>query len=309
MAIVRPAVKSRTSNPNATYNQSRVTNSEDNSTNTDDIAIPEPLSSADLITGDPLRELILLASKDGCGKSSAIISVAAWVEMVSPASKFYIVDSENKIRSTVRSFGSDAPGNIVYYFVKDMNEATAALRRVVAEHSLGDWLAVESLARFWEKSQDLGYLTISGYSRAEYLDIRRAQEGKKAGPVTNQPDQFWQIVKGAHDGAFIDKIVACSDLNVIMSTTMDRPPKESGFMKESIDRKAIRAELGIDCGLAGAPRIAYLPETLALLEMKNGLVTCRVLRDNLNPADETRLEFEVPTKKDWAKIFFTECRQ
>lgn len=277
----------------------------------DPYTIPEinitPQTSKDLLEGPPLRELILLAGKDGVGKTCAIVATAAYIEIISPEATFYVIDSENKFRSAMKAFGEDAPQNIVYYHVQDMNQVTTVTRKIVHEHKPGDWLGVESMSRIWEKAQDLGYMAISGYTKPEYMEARREQEGKKAA-VTPQPDQLWSITKHAHDGEFLDAIIECNDLNVVMSTILAKPPKEGGFIKESPERKAFRAEMGIDVGLEGAPRLPYYVETLCLFDMKNGNVTCKLLRDNLSTLDNGRVEFAVENRKAWAVNFFSNCR-
>lgn len=259
-------------------------------------------SSAE-ITNSKLRELILLAGKDSTGKSSSLVSQAKLVEELQPEAKVWVIDTENKFASAMKSFGPDAPSNVVLYKGPTMNHATAALAEIIEKHSPWDWLFIESAARVWERAQDLAYTTIAGVTKVEYLE--RKAKGK--GPIPS-PDDFWKIAKGAHDGAFFDLVAQQDDLNTIITTTIARPPKADAFMKENADRKATRIELGIDVGLDGAPRIPYLVETLMLLDLKNGVVTCRVLRDNLSTQELTRVEFEIPTKKDFGLQFFSYCR-
>jgi hypothetical protein len=264
------------------------------------------LTSKELLSGPELREFIMLAGKDSTGKSSAIVSLGWYIEQVNPTAKLYVVDSENKLRSALRGFGVDAPKNIVYYKADNMNEITTAVAEVLAKHKPGDWLAVESMSRIWDRAQDLAYLATAGVTKVEYLEAR-PKSGKGSGPIPT-PDDFWKIAKGAHDGAFLDLLSASDTLNVILTTTIAKPPKEGGFIKENQDRKALRFELGIDSNLEGAPRIPYYVETLCMLELRDGKVTCRVLRDNLSNLESGRIEFDVPTKKEWATQFFTNCR-
>jgi hypothetical protein len=257
------------------------------------------------------REFILLAGKDGVGKTCAVISLAAYVELISPEAKFFIIDSESKVKTALKSFGPDAPSNIVYYKTDNMNQVTWAADQILAKHKPGDWLAVESMSRIWERAQDLGYQAIAGMMKAEYMERRAEQvrrEGGKPAPVTPSPDQLWSVTKGAHDGAFMDRLTACETLNVMLTTTLSRPPKEGGFMRENVERKALRVELGIDAGIEGAPRLPYYIECLGLLELKNGVVTCRILRDNASTNEETRGEFTVQNKKSWAADFYSNCR-
>lgn len=271
-----------------------------------------PLSSSDIINGDALREFILLAGKDGVGKSCAVVSLAWYVENVlNSDARFYVIDTENKFKAALKSFGSDAPSNIVYYKTDNMNQVTWAVNEILSLHRRGDWVAVESMSRVWERAQDLGYQAIAGMVKAEYMERRAQQvidEGGKPAPLTPQPDQLWNITKGAHDGAFMDRLTQSETLNVLLTTTLSKPPKEGGFMKENADRKSLRAELGIDAGIEGAPRLPYYVETLAMLELKNGEVKCRILRDNLSVQDASRMEFVVDGRKTWATDFYSNCR-
>jgi len=271
-----------------------------------------PQSSSDIINGDALREFILLAGKDGVGKSCAVVSLAWYVENILDSdAKFFVIDTENKFKAALKSYGSDAPSNIVYYKTDNMNQVTWAVNEILSQHKRGDWVAVESMSRVWERAQDLGYHAIAGMVKAEYMERRAQQvidEGGKPAPLTPQPDQLWNIAKGAHDGAFLDRLTMSETLNVLLTTTLSRPPKEGGFMRENVERKSLRTELGIDAGIEGAPRLPYYVETLAMLELKNGTVTCRILRDNLSVQDTSRLEFQVDGRKTWATDFFSNCR-
>jgi hypothetical protein len=266
-----------------------------------------PQSSEQLLVGPSLREFILICGKDSVGKSSAIVSLAWYIEQIDSDAKFYVIDLENKFRSALKGFGTDAPKNIIYYKCDDMNQATEAMSDIVSRHKRGDWIAVESMSRLWEKAQDMGYQAIVGTGKADYMEKRRAKAGKKD-PVTPKPDELWSIIKGAHDSAFLDILSMSETLNVILSTTIAKPPKADSFMKENADRKAARVELGMDAGVEGAPRLPYYVETLCLLELNQGKVTCRMLRDNLSVLDDSRISFEVPGKKEWAANLYVNCR-
>jgi hypothetical protein len=256
-------------------------------------------------TAVPIREFIMLAGKDGTGKSCAIVSLAFYLQQVQPNATVYVIDTENKFRSAMRSFGTDAPTNIMYYKTDSMNQVTSVVADIIGKHKAGDWLAVESMSRVWERAQDLGYQVREGISKVEYLERKREKGGKS--PIPGNVGDFWAIVKGAHDGAFFDLLTQQEDLNCIFTTTIAKPPKE-GFIKESLDRKAVRVELGIDANLEGAPRLPYYLETLCLLDVRAGAVSCRVLRDNLSSNEEGRVEFDVPSRKLWAEMFWGTCR-
>jgi hypothetical protein len=254
----------------------------------------------------PTREVMLIAGKDGSGKTSAVVSVAAWVALMTPKARMFVIDTENKFAPVVQSFGSDAPRNLFYYRAESMNAATEALDDVLQRVQPGDWLAVESMGRLWDRAQDMAYLTIAGLDKATYLERRRDAVGKKP-PITPRPDDFWSVCKGAHDGAFVERLVQHTSLNVLLTTTISKPPRENSTYKESEARRDVRAEFGIDAGLEGAPRLPYYVQTLCLLERRRGIV-CRVLRDNLSTLDDPVVEFAVESRKQFAQAFWSSCR-
>jgi len=271
-----------------------------------------PQSADDLLGGGPVREFIMLAGKDSVGKTSALVSLCVYVGMVTPDATVYVVDSENKFKAALRSYGADAPKNIVYYQCRDMNAVTSAVGQILDIAQAGDWIAVESLSRIWENAQNLGYEAVAGVSKIEYLERKLGSvlptgvERKKS-PIPN-PDDFWAVVKGAHDGAFFNLLAQLEHINVICTTTIARVKEARQGRAENADRKALRVELGIDANLEGAPRLPYYVETLALMEAERGSVSCRILRDNLSALEDSRITFDVPTKRDWALQFFSQCR-
>lgn len=276
----------------------------------------QPVSTADLMRMAS-REYILLAGKDGVGKSSAIVSLARFVQLVlAPSATFYVVDTENKFPTALRSFGAEVPTNIVYYKIETMNQLVEVMDHIMTTRKPGDWLAAESMGRIWERAQDMGYMAVSGFDKSAYLEIRRkkalAGEGKAA--VIPSVDQFWNVVKGAHDGGFMDLMSQASSLNVILSTTIAKPPKDEtkpGGFKENATRKEQRVMYGLDAGLDGAPRLPTYVETTLMLEATNdGKVECRVLRDNLSTnADPRNMPpFEIADKTCWAMTFWSMCR-
>lgn len=274
----------------------------------------QPQTTADLLATYS-REFLLLSGKDGVGKSSALVSLAAYVEMLWPDAKFNVIDTEHKFGSALKSFGDNAPRNLLYWPVADMNEATAALRAILSNHKPGDWVAVESMARLWERAQNLAYEAVAGVSRVEYLEAKLnstivgkdgQQTIRKNSPIP-RPDDFWAIAKGAHDAAFLDLLTSTRDINVAITTTI-KPYKADSNRFESKDRAVLRAELGIDLNMDGAPRLSYYVETMILLELAAGKVSARVLRDNNSKRQETRPTFHVPDRQGFAMAFYGECR-
>lgn len=267
-------------------------------------------STAELLR-TPGREFLMLVGKDGAGKSASIVAIAAFVQQVlNPEATFFVIDTENKFPTALRSYGPDAPTNIEYYKTDTMNDVTDAIDIVMEKRKEGDWLAVESMSRIWERAQDMGYRAVSGFDKPTYLEKRRAQKsaGLNQAPVIPKPDDFWNVVKGAHDGAFLDLISQSTTLNAILSTTISKPPKGDSFIKENATRKEARAEFGMDAGIDGAPRIPYYVETLCILDVKAGKVSCRVVRDNCSTLEEPRVEFDVEGRKMFGFAFWTACR-
>lgn len=265
------------------------------------IAIP----AADLLNDDS-REFILLAGKDGVGKTNALISLAEFVSQLAPDATFYVIDVEGKFRAALSSYGS-VPSNILLYHCEDMNAVTEATHEVVSTHKRGDWLAVESAGRIWERAQDMGYQAVTGSQKAEYMERRRnTPAGQKQPPVTPKPDDLWSIVKGAHDTEFMDKLAHTMTLNVIISTGVARVKEARTNRKENVDRVEFRQETGIDLNIDGAPRLPYYALTGILLERTNGKVAARIWRDNVSKLDDPAVTFDVPTRKDFAVQFMSE---
>jgi len=278
---------------------------------------PVPLTSSELLAGGAGREFILIAGKDGVGKTSALISIAMIVNgkvddldgcvIYNPNAKVYVLDTEHKFASVYRQFGSNTPDNIIYYYCQNMDELLSAFGKVMQDIRPGDWIMAESMARIWEHTQDLAYREVSGLSKAEFLAKRRAVEGKKGSPIP-QPDHFWNIAKSAHDAEFLQVLVARDDINVAMTTIVTRPPREAPNRSENIDRRELRMEFGIDSGLGGTPTLPYQPETLVLLDRVRGDVKATVLRDNNSVLDNGRVEFWVSNKKDFGPAWMRNCR-
>jgi hypothetical protein len=180
---------------------------------------------------------MLLAGKDGSGKSSALVSLAAFVQLMTPDAAFYVIDAENKLASVLKTWGDDAPQNLVYFRCPDMNAVTDATAEILDRVQPGDWCAAESMSRIWEKAQNLGYNAVTGMDKVAWMEKRQAhvrEHGRQGAPaVTPRPDDLWSITKGAHDGAFLELLSQHPTLNVLLTTTIAKPPKPDAFIKES----------------------------------------------------------------------------
>lgn len=267
------------------------------------MSAPVSIAADELLKDTTQREFILLAGKDGSGKTSALISVAQYVEMFWPNASVFVIDTENKFIPTLKSWGS-VPKNLRLYKCESMNDVTAALDEIMHLKSAGDWVLIESAGRIWGHSQDLGYQAIEGTTKAEYLERRRQKKrGEQGGPIPS-PDRYWDVVKGAHDTEFLDVLSNCDDLNVVLTTTVAKPKAERSNRKENEDRKALRAEHGIDLNLDGAPRLPYYVLTMALLERLDGAIQCTVLRDNCSKLEDPRVTFAVQSRRTWMDDFW-----
>ena len=265
---------------------------------------PKAISAAELLNISD-REFILLAGKDGVGKTNCLISLAEFIGNLYPEATVYVIDLENKFGAALKSYGV-VPANIIYYQCETMNDVTQTFDEIAAAKKPGDWLFVESAGRLWERAQDMGYQTVTGTMKAEYMEKRRATPvGQKQPPVVPRPDDLWSIVKGAHDDAFMERISGDGSLNCVITTGVARVKEARTNRKENQDRVDFRNETGIDLNLEGAPRLPYYPLTGILLERTGGAVTARIWRDNQSRLDDPAILFDVPTRKDFAMQFYT----
>lgn len=265
-------------------------------------------SSSDLRNQGAPKESILLCGRYGSGKTCAEISLLQTAEMLTECASF-VIDIEHKFLSALQSFGDDAPKNLHYRSVKDMNEGCEAVEKVLAEAKAGDWVCVETLPRLWQGSQDLAYQTIAGVTKVEFLERKRKDKNIKS-PIPH-PDDFWPIANGSQYGAFFDLLRERPDINIICSTTVKKAKSDQEEMrskiKTSFERKTLRMELGVNFDIEGAPRALSYIETICHLTMNGGSVHCDILRDNLWMGDQLP-EFEIPDRKSFGACFFSECR-
>ena len=265
---------------------------------------PRAIAAADLLNISA-REFILLAGKDGVGKTSALISLADFITNLNPDATVYVIDTENKFRPTLQTWGS-VPANIVLYHCETMNDVTESFNEIRDQKKPGDWLFAESMGRIWERAQDMGYQAIQGMDKAAWMERRRnVAPGQKQPPVTPKPDELWSVIKGAHDSSFLDLIANDNHLNCVLSTGVARVKEQRNNRKESQERVDFRNETGIDLNLEGAPRLHYYPLTGILLEKQGGQVTARIWRDNMSKLDDPAVTFNVPTRKDFAMEFYS----
>ena len=265
----------------------------------------EALTTKQILDGPVSREFILIGGRDGVGKTTSVITLAKYVEeIVDPKAKFYIIDTENGVRKILRAFGAQAPKNIIYYQVQNMMEAIEALDDLDSTLKPGDWIAVESMARLWEYSQDAAYQAVAGMSKAEFL-AKRSDGGRGGAPIP-QPDQFWQLTKNLHNARFLDILNNSNDYNVVLVTTL---AKDSPFKEQrTSDRTKFKRQFGIDSGFGGIPNLPYYPDTVLLMDQTDGSVDCSVLKDRgvLN-MEGKRIVFDVDTPLDFAVSFMSEC--
>lgn len=283
-------------------------------------AAPKAMTPDQLMQVEREREFMLIGGKDGVGKTSAIVAIAAVVagyvddpsqhSMFNPDAVMHVLDTENRFAKAYRKFGAMAPQNISYYYCGDMDQTLLAFEVILKSIKPWDWLAVDSMARIWEMAQDLGYNEVSGMRKSEFLEKRRLamDGGQKGGSPIPHPDQFWNIVKSAHDRHFLNVLVAREDINVVMTTIQTRAPRELPNRQENKDRKDFRTEFGIDSNMGGAPTLPYQPDTVVLLDREKGRVKAQVLKDTSPFNDDPRVEFWVPGFREFGVEFSKMCR-
>lgn len=264
-------------------------------------------SSNDLQSSDR-REAILFCGRYGSGKTCAEIALLKMMEDLTGCQSF-VIDIERKFRSALDSFGGDAPRNLRYRAVKDMNEASAALEMALSSAQPGDWVCLETLPRFWQGSQDLAYQAIAGVSKVEFLERKRKDKSIKS-PIPH-PDDFWPIANGSQYGGFFDLLMERQDVNIVAATTIkkakSREEEERSKIKTSAERRTLRMELGVDFDIEGPPRALSYIETICYLTMNGGSVHCQVLRDNWFKGDDLP-SFDIPDRKAFGMEWYASCR-
>ncbi|MDP2659522.1 MAG: hypothetical protein Q8R28_02170 [Dehalococcoidia bacterium] len=276
--------------------------------------------SPDALLVESDREFIGIVGPDKIGKSNSVISFARYLETLEapvgpyhPDATFYILDTENGIPPVYRAWAKKgfAPRNVRYYPVPTMDAlllAFIAIRKVLRPW---DWIAVESMSRIWELSQDFGYLEVTGVGKSAYLEKLRAESGGRIGkgvsPIPN-PDHFWNLVKGAHDRDLVRVLTEFRDVNVLMTAGTEKVRQQP--RRENQDRKDFRTEHGIDLNVLGAPQLPYYPNTLIILHRQPKGVFATVLGDRevWGEGEGKRTEFRVPDPSAMAFEFTRICR-
>jgi hypothetical protein len=170
----------------------------------------------------------------------------------------------------------------------------------------GDWICVDSMSKIWELSQDLGYKQVAGIGKQDYLAERRAGKTNAKSPIPS-PDQFWNLVKDAHDANFMDPMIQDTRRNILWITGLSKVPR----IRENAERKEWRLTRGIDMDAMGAPRLPYQPHTVLMYEWvysinaKMSRVAVRVLKDRGGAQGVT---FELNDEYDFPLAFFEYCR-
>jgi hypothetical protein len=283
---------------------------ENASTNWDDgeARVIKPVSLSSVIKGIEIRESILVAAKDKVGKTTSILAMCLAVIERNPFAMCWIIDTENGVPPVAKSWedsGIILPDNVQYFHVQNMNENLQVFDYIMESKQPGDWIFVDSMAKVWEMAQDLGYKAITGMLKQDYLAERRAKAGGKraSGSPIPAPDQFWNIVKDAHDGNFMDPMIHDTTLNFMWVSGTTKPSD-----REKGDRKNFRLESGIDMSILGAPRLPYQVDTVIVLERQTGRIVANVLGDRHSIRDEPAHSYKVGDRLEFGRAFFAQCR-
>ena len=258
------------------------------------------LTTEDIQKSTPSRECILICGKEGSGKSTDAVSLAHWMQMMSPSATFFLIDTENGLMDIIKAFKEDAPTNIKYRQVTSMVEAVAALDDAEEIIKPGDWVVVESMSVLWDMAQDYGYMAISNSTRSEYYKNRP----KNSKNVVPDVENFWNVVKEMHDQRFLDRLVQYTNINVLMTALT----KKGSTFRENPERTAFKREFNTDVVLEGLPKLPSKPNTLLLVDRAMNRTQCTVLKDRKVVGTDTVKVFDIPGAKDFGQQFWLECR-
>lgn len=216
-----------------------------------------------------LPESYLIYGFPSSGKTETIL---AWAEL-HPEAKVYVLDADNKFR---RVWLAKYPHlkNIVHYGVTNWQDVLGAFDAVKKELEAmpmaqreQQCIALESVDKFWDWSQQDYLLKFKGMTRAEYLQaLKKEADPEKLGISDKDSQTYWRLVKDSHNTDVLDYIVDQLRCNLIMTSpamplstvTNKGKPQESNEVLELYGGFGYKPE--------GEKRNGYRVETIILLE-------------------------------------------
>ena len=248
---------------------------------------PTPITAATLAQA-LAREFIELCGLPKSGKSYAVLSLARSVQILDPAAKVYIIDTEDGILKLWQNAFPDV-GNVSLYRCAGIDEVLDAFEAIRAVVKPGDWLCTESMSRVWSYAQDMGYEAVTGIGKSKYLANRTTGQ-----PVTPQPDQLWQVVRNLHNRQFMDVINHELVCNVLLTTTVSQRPVVFERGESARTRQQIRDILGVNIVPEGEPRNAFYPDTIVLMEKRHDGYWATIIGDRgYDKPGQANISFQV----------------
>lgn len=175
------------------------------------------------------RERILAFGHEGCGKSSAVLSIARKC----PDSTFYVIDNDNAYDRLLETDFTDVWGNDNIQFagehfgkapMNDWFNNVAAIEYVVNNMTRDDWLVIDMTSKLWALVQEAFTERIFGKEIDDYfLHVRQLKassgDNKKAlGAYDGWKD--WPVINAMYNKGVAEPLLNCpGHLYVVAEST------------------------------------------------------------------------------------------
>ena len=272
---------------------------------------PNPAAVTFETSGDLLMErtteLIVLAGKDGVGKTSGLMSIADWVSKNSPEAQIYVLDAEKLggFAKVLKAFGNQAPGNIMYVHCEGPERFMAAWEEIkrrakpATETFAGDWIFIETAGSVWTMAQDFGHLIVEGVTKSEFLARKREVGGGRlsGSPNPRNPDRYWNYVYEFYREGFMRQVLNMK-VNIVLTARMKKMEGRPG-QAPNPKRVDFSDEHGIDLGVEGQPDLTGDMDTTIMLQKRRGIVHAVVLKDRVMVMGAQRPDMVLRTPLDF----------
>jgi hypothetical protein len=168
------------------------------------------------------RNKILLFSEPGVGKTYSLLSLASVLQIVSPESRVFALDTDEGLNKAWKEYFPDL-SNFYYHLVKTWDELAAYTDALEKAVKPTDFLCLDMIGRLWEMAQAYEVENVYGKTAAEFLLIARqkAIDSARSKQPATLPSVDWNVVKKFHNDDFMDRVVARWDCHVIATTGAD----------------------------------------------------------------------------------------
>ncbi len=270
------------------------------------MSLPAPLTHENL-DKFKLLEFIILVGAAGSGKSHSILSLAEAWSRLEPKGRVYCLDVESKLGKEYKIAYPDLTNLSIWYgdqvdtmdkFLAIYEELSPSLRDI-------DWLCIESDTRVWAMAQDMGWLKVTGRAKEDWMSLRVAteKEGRKAPPVTPDPQDLWQVVYDAYRRRYRDYMAnrVSMKTNVLYTTGISTKQKTTAARKQS----AVMIDM-LDIQPDGHAENTRIPDTVILMTKEGGRFQCTVKKDRGHDVPGETIQFD-PGENFWFS-FMEACR-